>query len=319
MKPILEELRRDYPEGLNIEIVDTSENPKLAQSYGVWVPGTLMFLDAEGNELDRHSGVLSAQEIVEFFRAYKIELSSTKAREAEESKASAPRRLLIWATQSVRSRADVALLAALLWGVLSVILSPCHLASIPLIVTAIGSTGKPTLRGAVSVSLLFSLGILITIALLGVVTGLLGRILGDIGVLGYIVAGMLLLFALILMDVLTLPFSPPGNLPTRRRGARAALVIGLLFGLALGPCTFAFLAPVMGVGLSLARSAPVLAAGLLLAYGVGHCMILAGAGLAAGLVQRYLNWNEKTAAATALRRLCGLLVLGGGLWALYMA
>ena len=43
-----------------------------------------------------------------------------------------------------------------------------------------------------------------------------------------------------------------------------------------------FMAPVLGVAFRSAASAPLLAAGLLLAYGVGHCSILVGAGSAVG-------------------------------------
>ena len=51
--------------------------------------------------------------------------------------------------------------AALVWGVLSIVLSPCHLASIPLIVGFIDGQGRMSTKRAFLIALLFSLGILI--------------------------------------------------------------------------------------------------------------------------------------------------------------
>ena len=34
---------------------------------------------------------------------------------------------------------------------------------------------------------------------------------------------------------------------TKAKGLLAALILGLLFGIALGPCTFAYMAPVLGI------------------------------------------------------------------------
>ncbi len=45
-------------------------------------------------------------------------------------------------THAVEGAPVVALVAALIWGVLSILLSPCHLASIPLIVGFIDEQGK---------------------------------------------------------------------------------------------------------------------------------------------------------------------------------
>ena len=61
----------------------------------------------------------------------------------------------------------LALAAAVVWGILSIVLSPCHLASIPLIVGFISKQGQVTTRRAFLTSTLFAVGILITIAAIG--------------------------------------------------------------------------------------------------------------------------------------------------------
>ena len=88
--------------------------------------------------------------------------------------------------------------AAFAWGVLSILLSPCHLSSIPLIVAYIGEAGARSPRRAFALSAVFAVGILVTIGLIGVVTAALGRMLGDVGTYGnYLIA--LIFFSLIRM------------------------------------------------------------------------------------------------------------------------
>jgi len=54
-------------------------------------------------------------------------------------------------------------------------------------------------------------------------------------------------------------------------------------------------------------------------YGVGHCLVIVVPGTSAELMQRYLNWNEKSKGAVMVKQLCGLLVLPGGVWIVYTA
>ncbi len=220
---------------------------------------------------------------------------------------------------AVEGGAAIALAASLLWGVLSVVLSPCHLASIPLIVAFISGQGSEiTTRRAFLLSSLFAAGILITIALLGVITAAAGRMFGDIGAAGdWIVAVVLLVIGLHLLGAIPMPWSGPGQMKSTGRGPLAALLLGLTFGVAVGPCTFAFMAPMLAVALRLGAEEPVYSAALLLAYGVGHCAVIAVAGGCTELVQRYLNWNERSHGTKLLRAVCGVLIIAAGLWLIY--
>lgn len=223
-------------------------------------------------------------------------------------------------TRAVEGTALVALLASFAWGVLSVLLSPCHLASIPLIVGFIDKQGRMSTRRAFAISALFAIGILITIAAIGAVTGAAGRMLGDVGRFGnYFVAALFFLVGLHLLDVIPMPFSVPGQVGMKRKGLLAAFILGLVFGIALGPCTFAFMAPMLGVTFKLASTNLAFGVLLLLVYGVGHCSVIVVAGTSTGLVQRYMNWNEKSQGTTVVKRICGVLVLIAGLYLIYIA
>jgi cytochrome c-type biogenesis protein len=228
--------------------------------------------------------------------------------------------LFIALTKAIEGSAPIALSASLVWGVLSVILSPCHLSSIPLIIGFISEQGKLTTRKAFGLSFLFGLGILATIAIIGVVTATMGRMMGDVGKYGnYVVAAVFFIVGLHLIGVIPMPFSGPGNVGLKRKGLLAAFILGLVFGIALGPCTFAYMAPVLTLSLKVAATRFVYAVLLLAAYGIGHCSVIVAAGTSAEAVQNYLNWNEKSKGATIVKRICGVLVMLGGVYLIYAA
>jgi len=168
------------------------------------------------------------------------------------------------------------------------------------------------------VSSLFALGILVTIALLGVVTATMGRMIGDIGKYGnYFVGVIFFLVGLHLIGIIPMPWSGAGQTKMNGKGFLAAFLLGLLFGIALGPCTFAYMAPMLAVSFRLATTRLVYAMSLLFAYGVGHCAVIIFAGTSTGSVQRYLNWSEKSKGVSIVKKVCGMLVIFGGIYMFY--
>ncbi len=214
----------------------------------------------------------------------------------------------------------VAIMASFGWGIVSILLSPCHLSSIPLVVGFINSQGEITIKRTFTISLVFSIGILITIALIGLVTALAGRLMGDVGAAGnYIVAVIFFVMGLYLMDIIKLPWEGAGIKPTKQKGVLAALILGLLFGIGLGPCTFAYMAPVLGIVFQIAKTNIIYSMILLFAFGIGHIFVIIAAGTLTKKVQQYLNWTEKSKAAVNIKRFCGVLVFFGGIYMIYNA
>lgn len=223
-------------------------------------------------------------------------------------------------SHAVEGSAAIALGASFVWGILSIVLSPCHLASIPLIVGFISGQGRVSTAHASGIATLFAVGILVTIAVIGAVTAAAGRMMGDIGRWGnYFVAVIFFVVGLYLLGVIPMPWSGPGQINMKRKGLLAAFVLGLVFGIALGPCTFAYMAPMLAVTFNLAKTAPLYGASLLLAYGVGHCSVIVLAGTFTEVVQRFLNWNEQSKGLLVLKYVCGVLVILGGVWLIYSA
>lgn len=223
-------------------------------------------------------------------------------------------------SRAVEGAPLIALGAAFAWGLVSVLLSPCHLASIPLIVGFMSGQKGMTVGRAFRIALLFSLGVLTSIALIGAITAALGRMLGNVGGwVNYLVAAVFFVMGLHLLEVIALPLGGPAEIPAAKRGYLAAAAIGLVYGVALGPCTFAYMAPVLAVAFQSGATAPLFAAGLFTAFGLGHCTVITAAGTSVKHVQDYLKWSEDSRAMLIGRRVCGVLVIAGGLYFLYTA
>jgi cytochrome c-type biogenesis protein len=223
--------------------------------------------------------------------------------------------------RAFEASAALALPAAFLWGVLSVLLSPCHLSSIPLVVAYMsGGDEVPTGRRAVVLSGSFALGILASIAVIGAITVSAGRMAGDVGPwVTYALAAVFFAVGLNLLGLLPLPSWSSLPAGTSRKGPGGALVLGLVFGAALGPCSFAFMAPLLG--LAFRAGADQAAYGVLLValYGLGHSVAIVAAGASVQNVQRWLSWKAGARAAVLVRGAAGLAVIAGGVYFLYSA
>jgi cytochrome c-type biogenesis protein len=79
------------------------------------------------------------------------------------------------------------------------------------------------------------------------------------------------------------------------------------------------MAPMLGVTFKLASTNLAYGILLLLIYGIGHCSVIIFAGTFTEVIQRYLNWNEKSKGAIILKRVCGVLVLLGSVYLIYTA
>jgi cytochrome c-type biogenesis protein len=208
----------------------------------------------------------------------------------------------------------VAALGCFLWGMISVVFSPCHLASIPLIVAYVGGQRqalKP--RDAASYAVSFTLGLFITIALVGIVCAMLGRMLGDIGNYWQILIGIVLIWvALGMLGVEKCSVS--GSLLYRLnfRGIGGALGLGLAYGILSGSCTFGFIAPILAI-ITVQKQ---IATGILLIllFALGHCLPIVIAGSSTALVKGVMENSAWQGAGNWFRQGAGVLIVLLGIY-----
>ena len=221
-------------------------------------------------------------------------------------------------SQAIEGAPLIAIGSSFIWGVISILLSPCHLTSIPLIIGYLSNQKELSTKKAFHLSIVFSVGILVSITVIGGITAAAGRILGDVGKLGnYVVALVFLIFGLNLLGILPLNFSGLSELKSQRKGYFSVLSLGLVFGLALGPCTFAFMAPMLGIVFSLTAKNLPYGLILLAAFAIGHCAVIIAAGTSTRLVQQITKWDDQSKGITIIRKICGILVLLGGFYLVY--
>jgi len=224
--------------------------------------------------------------------------------------------IFLYLYETMQGSAAIAVFGAFLWGLASILLSPCHLSSIPLIIGFINGRKNETVRKAFLQSLFFGLGILITIAIIGIITGMMGKMLGDTGIWGYIfLTAFFILFGLILLDVVKMPdFDSPNLARFTKKGFLTSFIVGLIFGIGLGPCTFAFMAPMLGFVFQ--ASSNSLSYGILLmaAFAIGHIGVIVFAGTFVEWVEKYLKWSSGSKKTQILKKICGILVIIAGLY-----
>jgi cytochrome c-type biogenesis protein len=212
------------------------------------------------------------------------------------------------------SGVGLAAVGCFLWGVVSVLFSPCHLASIPLIVGYVAGQDRLVEgRQAALYASLFTTGLFLTIAAIGVICALLGRMLGDVGPYWTIVVGLILLW--VAMDMLGVAkCSMGGSLMGRfkLRGMGGALVLGLAYGILSGSCTFGFIAPILAV--ITVQEKIMTGVLLIILFGLGHCIPIVIAGSSTAMVRRLMANASWQRGGTAFRRLAGVLI---GLMGLY--
>ena len=207
----------------------------------------------------------------------------------------------------------IAAAGCFLWGVISVLFSPCHLASIPLIVGYVGGQEKmvqPKQAGIFSV--LFTTGLFITIALIGVVCALLGRMLGDVGSYWQILIGIILIWvALGMLGVEKCSMSGSLLYKLNLKGKFGAFILGLAYGVLSGSCTFGFIAPILAIITVQEKVATGVI--LIVLFAVGHCLPIVIAGSSTAAVKKLLNNSAWNGAGTWFRKLAGttIAVLGG--------
>ncbi len=208
----------------------------------------------------------------------------------------------------------IAALGCLLWGMVSVALSPCHMASIPLIVSYVAGQDKALkAKEAAFYAVAFSIGLFISIAMVGIACSLLGRMLGEVGPYWTILVGAILIWvALDMMGVSGCSMS--GSLMGRIKikGMVGAFVLGLAYGVLSGSCTFGFIAPILAI-ITIQQKIMVGVLYILL-FGIGHCIPIAVAGSSTAKVKKMLSSSSFHEGSLWFRKCAGVAI---GLLGLY--
>lgn len=69
MVPVLNDISKIYDDKVTVKIVNIYDNPEEGEKYSIRVIPTQVFFDKDGNEVFRHEGYFSKEEIIKVFDA----------------------------------------------------------------------------------------------------------------------------------------------------------------------------------------------------------------------------------------------------------
>ena len=217
----------------------------------------------------------------------------------------------------LQSNPWLAVVAVFLGGVTTA-LNPCVLAMIPLLMSVVaGNRETTTVKRSLVFSSFFVLGLAITFTVLGLISALMGRMFGNVGGFWkYAVAGVCLLMGLHLLGVLKWNLPVPAGLRVKKQGYLGAFLLGLLFGVVSTPCAVPILAVLLAF---VAEKGNVLYGGFLLfVYALGHSALVLVAGTSVGAAKSMLESKGVRRAHGVLQKTAGALIIGIGLYFLFL-
>ena len=208
-------------------------------------------------------------------------------------------------------------LGAFLWGVASVVLSPCGVAMIPLVVGYIANSDNPKFWDALKISCAFCSGLIINLILIAFVISGVGYLLGGYEkFLTLVTAGVFILTGLHLLGIIRLKtfFKNSEATGNESQNLRGAILLGIMSGLATGSCNIAYVSPVLSIAFSMAGENNFLSAiFLVLAYSLGYSFVIILSGIFANASSKFLQASQNNIAFKIFNIICGifLIVCGG--------
>ena len=199
-------------------------------------------------------------------------------------------------------------LGAFLWGMVSVLFSPCHVASIPLFVAYVAGQEAAVNPGKASwYAGAFTVGLFITITVVGIGCALLGRILGDVGVWWHVLVGAGLIWvALGMMGIEACSMTGTLLYQMKLKGIAGAFVLGLSYGVLSGSCTFGFIAPILAI--VTVQQQPISGSVMMVFFAFGHCLPIMVAGSSAALVRKIMENRVWMGTGAYFRKSAGVII-----------
>lgn len=198
---------------------------------------------------------------------------------------------------------------------MAVSFTPCVYPLIPIIVGIMGSAGEKSRRKNFILSFIYVVGMAVTFSMLGIVAATTGKLFGQLQsspVAHLIVGSIIILFALVLLDVITLPTfilsrAGAGKI-IQGRSKFAVFSMGVASGFVAAPCT----AAVLGALLTYVATTQNIVFGftLLFTFAIGLGTLLVLIGTFAGImttIPKLEKWMHVIQKAIAF----AMILLGG--------
>ncbi len=201
-------------------------------------------------------------------------------------------------------------------------LAPCSLVSVPLLVGASLALNKD-LEGRKKVlytyafASLFALGVMLSFSVLGLIVAKFDGFLSIAPAWAYITAGAVSIFIALYAWGLFGEVNKSGiMLRLIKFRLFGGFLIGIIFGLVSTPCASA---PLVSIITLAASSGYIYAYGLIVAFALGHSLLLLAAGVSVGFAQSVTSNKHLSNFSNYLNKTFALMLGGFGLYFFYQA
>jgi len=306
MEAVLEELQNEIGERYLIVLVNIDKFPAAGREYDISSIPQQIYFNAEGEEVYRPDpGFYPKERVLEILTAVE-----------EKGKYEGEATFTFKVKRMVASGSWFAALLVFCMGLLTAS-NPCVLATIPLLVGFIGGYKEASGIGRSFIfSLFFVLGLSAMFMALGIIAGLTGTLLGQVGDFWtYLVTGVCVVMGLHLLGVLEFTIPAPQGIKPGQRGIISSFSFGLLFGIISTPCAVPIVAVLMVLIAS--KGSILYAAVMLLVYSLGHSTLLLVAGTSMGAAKKIVESKGLTKATNLLRGVAAVLIIAVGLYFLF--
>jgi cytochrome c biogenesis protein CcdA len=306
MEAVLEELHKEVGDKYEIVVVSIDKYPAAAREYDIKAIPQQIYFNTDGEEIYRPDpGFYPKEKVLEI-------LQTVDEKGTYEGEATFTYRV----KRMVAGGSWLAVILVFCMGLLTAS-NPCVLATIPLLVGFIGGyRGASGWKRSFVFSLFFVLGLSVMFMVLGIIAGLTGSLMGQVGDFWtYLVVAVCVVMGLHLLGILEFNIPAPKSIKPGQRGIISSFSFGVLFGIISTPCAVPIVAVLMV--LIATQGSIFYAAVMLLVYSLGHGTLLLVAGTSMGAAKKIIESRNLTTATNALRKLAAALIIAVGLYFLY--
>jgi cytochrome c biogenesis protein CcdA len=218
-------------------------------------------------------------------------------------------------SQLIQQNPWLAILAVFVGGATTAS-NPCVLAMVPLLIGVVAGTEAVNIKKSFAFSAVFVLGLSTTFAALGLISALMGRMLGDVGAFWkYLVAGVCLIMGIHLLGLFKFNLNLPQPVNIKKGGPLGAFLLGLLFGVVSTPCAVPILAVLLAYVAS--RGNVFYGGFLLLIFALGHSALILIAGTSMGAAKKLIESKGLRRTNQILQKIAGVIIILVGAYFLF--
>ncbi len=211
----------------------------------------------------------------------------------------------------------VSCIIAFIGGILSSF-SPCMISTLPLIIAyiTIDNKDKKDRFNNVIISMYFSLGIIITFILIGVISVILGNKLKLFGNWYYLFLAIILLISALNLFGIFAGKNDVCKRPKLKKNILGAFLLGIIGGIFDSPCSTPILISILAIVAT--KSSLLYGVMLMIIYSIGHCIIVIIAGISADFIQKIANNQKYIKFSNVIKIIIGIILLVISLYLFYL-